>query len=123
MTHCFWGFAINIVIGTYVLLTCDNDDPLMPDKDSCVDTISYGKGGVEVGRFPVLVSFTKEKQQCSRMEYVIANTSKTHSEDKEVNRIYNEKETISKIYVEKLLRGTIYEFEGKITLNFTPVSI
>jgi len=24
MTHCFWGFAINIVIGTYVLLTCDN---------------------------------------------------------------------------------------------------
>jgi len=57
------------------------------------------------------------------MEYVIANTSKTHSEDKEVNRIYNEKETISKIYVEKLLRGTIYEFEGKITLNFTPVSI
>jgi len=32
----------------------------MPDKDSCVDTISYGKGGVEVGRFPVLVSFTSK---------------------------------------------------------------
>ena len=29
----------------------------------------------------------------------------------------------SKIYVEKLLRGTIYENEGKITLNFIPVSI
>uniref|UniRef100_A0A914L349 Lon proteolytic domain-containing protein n=1 Tax=Meloidogyne incognita TaxID=6306 RepID=A0A914L349_MELIC len=98
----------------------NKNNPLMPVKDFCVESNIYGKGKAEVGRFPVLVSFIKGKQHCSRMEYVHANTSKSHSDDKEVNSIYNENEVISKIYVEKLLRGTIYENEGKITLNFIP---
>nr|CAD2180033.1 unnamed protein product [Meloidogyne enterolobii] len=67
MIHCFWGYGINIIFGTMMLLNCDDDDtstnfnPLMKVKDYCLSSniYSFGAGEPEIGRFPIFTSYKK----------------------------------------------------------------